>query len=91
MSAPLPESAVHPLAADGFVGRGIGGTDVALCGALVPASSLPPSCCPPDCDCALYCPECVRVVACWHTDAGQAARAVRGPRQVCPNCVGGTR
>jgi hypothetical protein len=78
MSPPLPESAVHLLAADGFVGRGAGGTDVALCGALVPASCLPP-CCPPDCDCDLYCPECVREVACWHAEAG-ADRASEGAR-----------
>ena len=73
MSAPLPESAVHLLVAAGFVGRGIGGTDVAICGALVPASCLP-SCCPADCDCALYCPECVRVIACWHAEAAGRPR-----------------
>jgi hypothetical protein len=72
VSAPLPVSAVHLLVADDSLAGGIGGTDVALCGALVPASSLPPSCCPPECDCALYCPECVRVAACWHAEAGQA-------------------
>ncbi|MGH3815981.1 MAG: hypothetical protein ACRDUV_26625 [Pseudonocardiaceae bacterium] len=72
MSAPLPECAVHLLAADG-----LGGTPVAVCGALVPASCLPPLSCPPECDCALYCPECVRVITCWHAEADQAAGAIR--------------
>lgn len=64
MSAPLSQDAVHLLAADG-----ISPTHVALCGALVPASRLPPSSCPPDCACALYCPQCVQVITCWHAEA----------------------
>ena len=71
MNVPLRDGTVHLLTADDWLAGGIGGTYLALCGALVPASRLPPSCCPPDCDCALYCPECVRVVACWHAEAGQ--------------------
>ncbi|MGH3873050.1 MAG: hypothetical protein ACRDSR_16350 [Pseudonocardiaceae bacterium] len=62
MTAPLPENAVHLLAADGFAG-----TQTALCGAPVPTSCLPP-CCPPDCDCSLYCSDCVHVITSWHTE-----------------------
>ena len=59
MSAPPRDGTVHLLMADDVL---TGRTYLALCGALVPASHLPPSSCPPDCDCALFCPECVRVV-----------------------------
>ncbi|HSZ30196.1 MAG TPA: hypothetical protein VK784_10635, partial [Pseudonocardiaceae bacterium] len=69
------EGAVHLLMADDVLAGKIGGTYLALCGALVPASHLPPSSCPPDCDCALFCPECVRVVTECTTETGQADRA----------------
>jgi hypothetical protein len=70
-----PESAVvfHLLAADNALAWGFRGPYLAFCGELVPASRLPPSCCPCGCDCDfLYCPECVREVADHNAEAGQA-------------------
>ncbi len=61
----LPASPAHLLTADDVLAEGNQyGTYLAVCGALVPASSLPSSLCPPgcECDCALYCPQCVRHV-----------------------------
>lgn len=76
MSAPHPWGDLHLLVADDALTEGIGGTYLAVCGALVPASRLPPSSCPEDCDCdVLYCTECVRAVAQWNTEAGRADRA----------------
>jgi hypothetical protein len=60
-----PASAAHLLTADDVLAEGNQcGTYLAVCGALVPASSLPSSPCPPgcECDCALYCPQCVHHV-----------------------------
>ena len=74
MSPPLRDGAVHLLMADEAL---VGGTCLALCGALVPESHLPPSSCPPDCDCSLFCPECVRVVAKCNAKAGQTAGAAQ--------------
>lgn len=39
------------------------GACLALCGAMVPAGVLPSSLCPPDCQCSVYCPDCVRTAA----------------------------
>jgi hypothetical protein len=48
---------------------------LALCGELLPSSSLPPSTCPDDCECdVLYCSECVRVAAQWTAEAQRAER-----------------
>lgn len=61
----LPAGVAHLLTADDVLADGNQcGTYLAVCGALVPASSLPSSLCPPgcECDCALYCPQCVRHV-----------------------------
>jgi hypothetical protein len=61
----LPASAAHLLTADDVLAEGNQyETYLAVCGALVPASSLPSSLCPPgcECDCALYCPQCVHHV-----------------------------
>jgi hypothetical protein len=61
----LPASAAHLLTADDVLAEGDQyETYLAVCGALVPASSLPSSLCPPgcECDCALYCPQCVHHV-----------------------------
>jgi hypothetical protein len=61
----LPAGVAHLLTADDVLADGKQcGTYLAVCGALVPASSLPSSLCPPgcECDCALYCPQCVRHV-----------------------------
>jgi hypothetical protein len=64
VSAPHPWGDLHLLVADDALVGEIGGTYLAVCGELVPASTLPPSSCPEDCDCdVLYCPECVRAVA----------------------------
>lgn len=61
----LPAEVAHLLTADDVLAEGNQyGTYLALCGALVPASRLPSSLCPPgcECDCALYCPQCVHRV-----------------------------
>lgn len=61
----LPASPVHLLTADDVLAEGTQcGTYLALCGALVPASCLPSSLCPPgcECDCALYCLRCIHHV-----------------------------
>jgi hypothetical protein len=48
---------------------------LALCGALLPASELPPSTCPDDCEFdVLYCSECMRTAAQWTAEAQQAER-----------------
>jgi hypothetical protein len=60
-----PAGVAHLLTADDVLADGNRcGTYLAVCGALVPASSLPSSLCPPECecDCALYCTQCVRHV-----------------------------
>jgi len=60
-----PAGVAHLLTADDVLADGNQcGTYLAVCGALVPTSSLPSSLCPPgcECDCALYCPQCVRHV-----------------------------
>ncbi len=64
ISAP-PAGVAHLLTADDALAEGNRcGTYLAVCGALVPALSLPSSLCPPgyQCDCALYCPQCIREV-----------------------------
>jgi hypothetical protein len=49
---------------------------LALCGELLPSSSLPPSTCPDDCECdVLYCSECVRAAAQWTAEAQRAEHA----------------
>lgn len=58
-----PSGFSHLLVVDDLVVEGhLRGTYLAVCGAPVPASSLPPSSCPEgcECDCYLYCPRCVR-------------------------------
>jgi hypothetical protein len=77
VSAPLRDGAAHLLMADEALVGGIGATYLALRGALVPESHLPPSSCPPDCDCSLFCPECVRVVAERNAETGQTAGAAQ--------------
>jgi hypothetical protein len=50
---------------------------LALCGELLPSSSLPPSTCPDDCECDVlycYCSECVRAAAQWTAEAQRAER-----------------
>lgn len=58
-----PSGFPHLLVADDLVAEGhLRGAYLAVCGVLVLASSLPSSSCPEDCecDCYLYCPQCVR-------------------------------
>ncbi|MGH4014623.1 MAG: hypothetical protein ACRDSL_12005 [Pseudonocardiaceae bacterium] len=63
MSTPHP-GPVHVLAADDSLDEMRRyGTYMAFCGALVPASGLPPSLCPEGCDCAVFCPQCVHRLA----------------------------
>jgi hypothetical protein len=55
---------------------GLGGTYLTVCGELIPASALPPSTCPEDCECdVLYCSECVRAAAQWTVEAQRADHA----------------
>lgn len=56
------------------------GTYLAVCGALVPASSLPSSLCPPGCqyDCALYCPQCIREVLRDAAESGKRSNEPQG-------------
>lgn len=66
MSAPPPADALHLLVTDDALDEiRLGGTYIAVCGALVPVSELPPWECPEGCECDLpgYCPECVREAA----------------------------
>ncbi len=81
MSAPLPEGVFHLLIADDDLAQHpCGSRVVTVCGELVSASSLPPSCYPPggevDRD-PLYCPACVCAAARWSAEAEQAAGGVR--------------
>lgn len=67
----LPEGVFHLLTADTDVASTEGGY-VAVCGAVMVASGLPPSCYPevePGRD-PRYCPECVREAARWSAEAG---------------------
>ncbi len=75
MSEGLPEGVFHLLTADDDLARHPCESHVVtVCGALVSASSLPPSCSPPggesDRD-PLYCPACVREAARWSAKADQ--------------------
>lgn len=73
MSAPHPWGVLHLLVADDALPEGLGGTYLTVCGELVPASSLPPSSCPEDCECdVLYCTQCVRAAAQWTAEALRA-------------------
>jgi len=74
VSAPLPEGAVHLLVLDDSLAEGHRYRGyLALCGTVVPASSLPCSLCLDGCDCdPLYCPACVHAAASWNAEAGRA-------------------
>jgi hypothetical protein len=62
VSGPHPWGVLHLLVADDALPGGLGGTYMTICGELMPASELPPSSCPEDCECdVLYCSECVRL------------------------------
>jgi hypothetical protein len=64
------------LVADDALPGGLGGTYITVCGELIPASELPPSTCPQDCECdVLYCSECVRAAAQWTAQAQRADHA----------------
>lgn len=65
---------LHLLVADdGLPERHVYRCYLALCGELLPSSSLPPSTCPDDCECdVLYCSECVRAAAQWTAEAQRA-------------------
>ncbi len=59
---------MHLLVADDALPEGHrSGSYLAVCGAVLHASSLPSSCCPEGCECdlALYCPACVCQAAEW--------------------------
>jgi hypothetical protein len=74
VSTPLPEGAVHLLVADDALGEQHAyRAYLAVCGALMPASSLPLATCPRECDRDYpYCPECLREATRWHAEAGRA-------------------
>ncbi|MGH3886576.1 MAG: hypothetical protein ACRDSZ_08385 [Pseudonocardiaceae bacterium] len=70
LSAPLPKGVFHLLTADDDVASTYGGY-VAVCGEVVVASDLPPSCYPevePGRD-PRYCPACVREAARFSIEA----------------------
>jgi hypothetical protein len=75
---------MHLLVADDALPEGHrSGIYLAVCGAMLHASSLPSSCCPEGCECDLaqYCPACVCQAAEWVAPAGDqpdsSARAAR--------------
>ena len=73
MNEPLPEGVFHLLTADDDLVRH--GNHVTVCGALVHASSLPPSCYAPGCESnrdPLYCPTCVSTAVRWNSEAKPA-------------------
>lgn len=74
MSAPHPWGVLHLLVADdALTERHVYRRYLALCGALLPTSELPPSTCPQDCEFdVLYCTECVRAAAQWTAEAQRA-------------------
>ncbi len=78
----LPACAAHLVTTDDVLAEGNQvGTYLALCGALVPASSLPSSLCPPgcECDCALYCPQCVRRVVQYAAEGAKSGEDEADP------------
>ena len=77
VSAALPEGVFHLLTADDDIASTYRGY-VAVCGEVVVASGLPPSCClevgpGPD---PRYCSGCVREAVRWNAEAGDRAGAV---------------
>ena len=74
---PHPWGVLHLLVADDALTEGhVYRCYLALCGALLPTSELPPSACPDDCEFdVLYCSERVRAAARWTAEAQRAERA----------------
>lgn len=81
-SGELSAGAIHLLTADDALVCSWGNY-VAICGELVPTSSLPPWECPEDCGCdvyQLYCPACLREAVHWSVEAGQVDGALGAVR-----------
>ncbi len=84
MSASLPEGVFHLLVADDDLAqRPCGSRVVTVCGEVVSASSLPPSCYPPGGEVdryPRYCPACVREAARWNAEVEQPQQDARVTR-----------
>jgi hypothetical protein len=74
VNEPLPEGVFHLLTADDDLVRP-DGNHVTVCGALVRALRLPPSCYAPGSEPnrdPLYCPTCVSTAVRWNSEAKPA-------------------